>query len=291
MSAMTAYRNVRPQVRRFGRRGGFTLTEIMIALGVMVIGLGMAAGAFHAGIQNHMMTIDDILGQLIGENAVAMAKIRLRHTPHNTGDAAWKAHNRIGTSFSVVEDKDPAGKPGILVLTDKRYPIPPEPLEGQDPRRSDLSRMGYLLIARRATTKKLRNDYIFKVVPYTLQKRGNYADTVTVSNAMVMDGPTDADGDGEPDYSKVMAPGKVALLPRGAKVISISSSGELDQITVTKVLSPFAVQLDKYIPKGLRTLLVLLVRDADGNVVASDEDRIELLNGYDVRTSLTPAKE
>jgi hypothetical protein len=295
MNATTPSRGRRPGVRR-GRSGGFTLTEIMIALGVMVIGLGMAAGAFHAGIQNHMTTIDDIFGRLICENAVAIAKVRLRHTL-NDGGSAWGTHNRINSGFGIVADADAQGRPLVLVTTDKRYPIPPEAIGG-DPRMADRSRMGYLLIARRATGREDRNDYVFKVVPYALQHRGNWAATETITNAMVMDGPPSDPGNpaSKPKYSRVMATNKMHLLPAGAKVISIAPDGELDQITVVKVLSRFAVQLDKYIPKGLRTLLVLVVRNAEGQSVSPDDpdparrDRIELLTGYDIRTSLTPSK-
>lgn len=65
------------------RRRGFTLTEIMIAMGVLAVGMAMVAGALHAGIQTHIRTIDDIMRQLIGDNALAIVQASLRHSPSN----------------------------------------------------------------------------------------------------------------------------------------------------------------------------------------------------------------
>lgn len=64
-------------------RGGFTLTEIMIAMGVLAVGMGMVAGALHAGIQIHLRTIDDIMRQLIGDNSLAIVQAGVRHSPAN----------------------------------------------------------------------------------------------------------------------------------------------------------------------------------------------------------------
>lgn len=65
------------------RRRGFTLTEIMIAMGVLAVGMGMVAGALHAGIQTHIRTIDDIMRQLIGDNALAIVQATVRHSDLN----------------------------------------------------------------------------------------------------------------------------------------------------------------------------------------------------------------
>jgi len=67
---------------RNGRRG-FTLTEIMIAMGILAVGMGMVAGALHAGIQTHIRTIDDIMRQLIGDNSLAIVQASVRHSPRN----------------------------------------------------------------------------------------------------------------------------------------------------------------------------------------------------------------
>jgi len=65
------------------RRRGFTLTEIMIAMGVLGVGMAMVAGGLHAGIQTHMRTIDDIMRQLIGDNSLAIVQASIRHSPGN----------------------------------------------------------------------------------------------------------------------------------------------------------------------------------------------------------------
>jgi len=84
------------------RRRGFTLTEIMISLGVLVVGMGMAAGAFHAGIQNHTVTVDEIRRTMIGENAVAIAKARLRSDVNLTTEWQMLSRSEMG-NFKLGE--------------------------------------------------------------------------------------------------------------------------------------------------------------------------------------------
>ncbi len=55
----------------------------MIAMGVLAVGMGMVAGALHAGIQTHVRNIDDIMRQLIGDNSLAIVQASIRHSPGN----------------------------------------------------------------------------------------------------------------------------------------------------------------------------------------------------------------
>jgi len=77
---------------------GFTLTEIMIAMGVLAVGMAMVAGALHAGIQVHLRTIDDIMRQLIGDNSLAMVQARVRHTA-NTGNGITDKYKPLNTAY------------------------------------------------------------------------------------------------------------------------------------------------------------------------------------------------
>ena len=87
---------------------------------------------------------------------------------------------------------------------------------------------------------------------------GIVPDPVTITNAMILDGPSDPlDPGGPPLYSKIMAPGKIHLLPVGAAIVMFGSGGGLAYARVVKVLSPFAVQVDRHIAKGLKTLTVI----------------------------------
>ena len=53
---------------------GFTLTEILIALGVMGVGLTMAAALFPAAIKEHESSVNNSLGMIVCENGLAVAQ-------------------------------------------------------------------------------------------------------------------------------------------------------------------------------------------------------------------------
>jgi len=71
----------------------------MIAMGILAVGMGMVAGALHAGIQTHIRTIDDIMRQLIGDNALAIVQASLRHSGTNGITEQYQAGPSSGTSF------------------------------------------------------------------------------------------------------------------------------------------------------------------------------------------------
>jgi prepilin-type N-terminal cleavage/methylation domain-containing protein len=58
------------------RRSGFSLTELMIAIGIMAIGLAMVAALFPAALAVNRRTTQDILGSIICENGIALTKVR-----------------------------------------------------------------------------------------------------------------------------------------------------------------------------------------------------------------------
>ena len=92
-----------------GKRGrrGFTLTEIMIAMGVLAVGMGMVAGALHAGIQTHIRTIDDIMRQLIGDNALAIVQASIRHSPTNGVTEQYQTGTLTGPFIAPANLKFP----------------------------------------------------------------------------------------------------------------------------------------------------------------------------------------
>jgi prepilin-type N-terminal cleavage/methylation domain-containing protein len=120
-------------LKRLGRpwaphRGGFTLTEIMIAMGVLAVGMGMVAGALHAGIQVHLRTIDDIMRQLIGDNSLAMVQARVRHSTGNgiTDTYTLLTSGTTGCYFGPGDLKypwDTANTPYGAAVLMKRRPI------------------------------------------------------------------------------------------------------------------------------------------------------------------------
>jgi prepilin-type N-terminal cleavage/methylation domain-containing protein len=58
---------------------GYSLIELMIAIGIMGVGLVMAAALFPAGIRETELSRNDTLGTMIADNGVALLKAKLRH--------------------------------------------------------------------------------------------------------------------------------------------------------------------------------------------------------------------
>jgi len=170
--------------RRSHRRAGFTLSEIMIALGVIVVGLGMAAGAFHAGIRNHKTTMDEILRSMVGENAIAIAKVRLTEEIELPQD-----HSRV---------LDPLA--GEIGMRDTWYPV----------RTNDDVKpiIGYLLFGSRPNVD--RNDFKFTVIPYMLMGTGEAnnvrVNTDVVANATITDSKPRDWEDGDPIEQSLLVP-------------------------------------------------------------------------------------
>ena len=58
------------------KRAGFSLTELMIAIGIMAIGLAMVASLFPAALAINRRSTQEILGTIICENGIALTKVR-----------------------------------------------------------------------------------------------------------------------------------------------------------------------------------------------------------------------
>ena len=127
-----------------GRAGGFTLAEIMIAMGILAVGMGMIAAALHAGISVHVRTMDDIMRQLIADNALAIVQAQVRHSNYNGITKDYKLVNT--THFGP---------------TDLRYPTQ----ESKTPYGAAVF-MKKRVIDEAAGT--YANDYEVLVIPYTL---------------------------------------------------------------------------------------------------------------------------
>ncbi len=73
-------RTMRPDNTRIGRRarrGGFTLSELMIALGILAYGLTMSASLFTTAMKFSNASFRDIVGTIMCENGVALVRAGL----------------------------------------------------------------------------------------------------------------------------------------------------------------------------------------------------------------------
>ena len=263
---------------------GFTLSEIMIALGVIVVGLGMAAGAFHAGIQNHKTTIDNILRTMIGENALGIARVRLDREIDLTQTPRAIRDTEIGA-------------------VDKQYPV------------GYPSGMGYLLYASKPSD---RNDFSFVVIPYSLTALTNrfknpeelgkcrvkaipLLSSVSITeNADRVTSTANTDRrSGDIDLLLPPIPGSKDK-QTGRKVVDLYG-GTAKVATVIDRVGRSGAVLNKLLPQGKRPtvssppLSVLVVRyypqiTSDANTDVSDSFDFQIMDSYSSRTALPPAQ-
>jgi len=59
----------------------FTLAEILVALGILAIGMSMVASVFMAAMQFNMRSRNSVLGRIICENAMVVAADDVRRSP------------------------------------------------------------------------------------------------------------------------------------------------------------------------------------------------------------------
>ncbi len=61
-----------------GRRGGFSLVEVLLAIFILGVGVIAVAALFPAGIAQQRRSVDDIIGPIVANNAMAILRTRLR---------------------------------------------------------------------------------------------------------------------------------------------------------------------------------------------------------------------
>ncbi len=123
-------------------RSGFTLIEVMIALGLFAVGVGIVATAFPTAIHENKLSADNTLGTLIAENALTICHSVLRHS-----DLVG-----IGTQLTDIS--------GRIDAANRAYPIA----------RAD-SRFGWLVAARQVTAGA--NDYQLAIVVFRRHGTGD----------------------------------------------------------------------------------------------------------------------
>lgn len=228
-----------PSVRRRRRRSGFTLTEIMIAMGVLVTGLGMVAGAFHAGIQSHQATMDEILRGIIGENALAIARVRL-----DTDTGLTATPQQIMTDLTGIGPDD------------QRYPV------------GGISDQGYGYIMLASQPDGDRNDCQFTIIPYRVDDPNNHLEMVKLNKKVMVSDYPDSDG------SKATVSGRGAkildYLPVGALVIDLRGGRVSSPIRVVELLDTKNVLLDRKLTGSSSDFFVLKVVDEFGQMVTDD---------------------
>ncbi len=225
------------------RRGGFTLTEIMIALGVLVVGMGMIAGALHAGIANHIQTVDDIIRTMVGQNALALVNARME-------DAAAAA---------AFDDQPKLVGDTLLGSKDRTYPVAFATTRG--------------FVAYMKEYREDENDYQLQVVPYVVEGEGEpdaggYSIGVTTVDPAQVNISVGTGSEGTTTVSSRRE--IIKFLPGnqlGATVVQVQTNGETVLARVTAKSGRSSVILDEQLqPSNQAGLWVLSVRNSAGQI-------------------------
>lgn len=233
-------------------RAGFTLTEIMIAMGVLAIGMGMVAGALHAGIQLHVRTIDDIMRQLIGDNALAIVQARVRHSASNGITAQYQL---LGASYFGAGDL--------------KYPWNTTNVPNGQPR---YGAAVFMKLGR--SDAGLSNDYDVLIVPYTVTPQ-----TATSSPGEVNSPPALSDYTVSSDGLSVTGSG-VSGMATGTVVFD-NRDGSLATV---KSVAGSTASLTAKLQAGSGTKVTLTVLTPSNSA-----DRIECSKPVQTKTALSPS--
>lgn len=114
------------------------MMELMFAIGIMGIGMTMAAALFPAAIKDVQRSSNDVIGSLINDNALAL--IRTKY-PHGSSE------NPFSTTFKALPIAD-------FGDVDSFYPLDEDPAK----------QYGFLVLGRQVHANQ--NDYQFMIVSF-----------------------------------------------------------------------------------------------------------------------------
>jgi hypothetical protein len=143
-------------------RKSFCLAELMIAIGIMAIGLIMAATLFPAAIREHSRSARSVMGTIISENALETVMATLKHPLQDN-------------SGTIVEAD-------MLNCTEKVQP----PEVRRYPAGSADTKFGFLVFARVKTEDK--NDYILSMVSFCKSDKDNTIEAIKLTGVTIPSG-------------------------------------------------------------------------------------------------------
>ncbi len=122
--AVTPPGRSRPGTSGFSGHSGFSLAELLFAIGILGVGLIMSAGLFAAGLRQSKSSTDDVLGTIICKNAGAALQARVTKPALDT----YLDNNGIyldGPDGQLhLIDESLAFRNGLLSAGDTLYPRP-----------------------------------------------------------------------------------------------------------------------------------------------------------------------
>lgn len=194
--------------RLITRSGGFTLMEVMFAIGIMGIGMIMIASLFPTAIKESNTSYNKTFGLLVAKNGLAVAKAVFTHP--GPADGVWADENTTGT----------------LSAKSQHY----QELEDSDLADGDLLE-GFVIIGKQMPSGG--NDYLIFSIAYA-RKQGETvtAEQVTVNSATDTNTLTVSSGSG---YLRTGSPIIFATDNSYATIIQVSGSTIIldREVTVT----------------------------------------------------------
>ncbi len=187
-------------VRRIEGRVGFSLSELVLALGVLAIGMTMAAALFPAAMKLNEQSTKDSIGTLIAENGLAVAQ------------ALLKASDANNTNLVCLADENDAS---LIRIDLQHYGDPNDPNTGPPTR-------GFVVLGQKHPADPNGLSRLV-IVSYDKRSPGN---TVTAQNRIISN-PTTANGVTKVTLSPAPPVGSPLIVAKNgswAKIIEVNDS-------------------------------------------------------------------
>ena len=146
-----------------GGRAAFSLVEVMIAIGILGIGMTMIAAIFPAAIRENEISTNSTLGKIICENGLTLGRLALTADVGNNGTASSDPAIPSEVYSDMLKVFANEGKTDVLDIGAQHYPY------GENE-----SRLGFVLLARKAN-----KGYQLVTVAY---RKAEAAGTVTAKS-------------------------------------------------------------------------------------------------------------
>jgi len=160
------------RARHIGRRNrarrAFSLIELLLALGILAIGLSMAAALFPAAIRLNEQSGQDSIGTIVAENGLAVAQTML----HNS------AINQTAGSLVCVVDESMASPPIDRELQHYLY----------DPSAPGAAMRGFVVLGRRLDTADPSGPVQLVIVSYDKQSSANTVNATYIPSPTITGG-------------------------------------------------------------------------------------------------------
>lgn len=228
-------------------RTGFTLLELLIAIGILAVGGAMAAALFPAAIKENQRANSSVIGRIICENGLCNVKIALVHdavTPSYPFSSTELVESATAVGLRNLAYPTPRQEQPTAPFTAADYPDWKDLGSSVNPRVVPQTLFGNLLLGKQAISGA--NDYQLVLIAY----RRRAADDSNVDNGIPalrqVTFSSDAgsysftvSGTNDADYLRLGSPLIHAETGRFATIVSRNgSAGTLDKpIAITDISS------------------------------------------------------